>query len=168
MTTATDGRPASEHGVIREFLHSIAEKEMQGRNVEFTFRAVPRERIVGEEGWLEFVTGEIASLPWYETNLPDERTAPQPRAAVGLISLLAGALKSDTIAPSSVTTTSAGGVAVEWHLGGIDLEIACQPDGTAEFSFEDAEGEELEGQIAGDLALIRQLVERLPTSRQWA
>lgn len=168
MTTTIGGGTASERAIIREILQSIAEKEMQGRSVEFTFRAVPREKSEGERGWLEFVTTEIAFLPWYEINLPDGRTPPQPKAAVGLISLLAGALKSDTIAPSSVTTTWAGGVSVEWHLGGIDLEIACQPDGTAEFSFEDSNGEEYEGQIAGDLASIRQLVGRLPASRQRA
>ena len=141
---------------------------MQGRSVEFTFRAVPRGETDAERAWLEFVTEEIASLPWYETNLPDGRTPPQPKAAVGLISLLAAALKSDTIAPSSVNTTWAGGVAVEWHIGGIDLEIASQPDGTAEFSFEDDKGEEHEGPVTRDMALLRRLVGKLPASRERA
>ena len=136
MTTTISGKSASEHAVIREIFHSLAEKEMKGSNVEATFQAVPKEKTYSGTGWLEFVAEEIASLPWYETNLPDGRTPPQPKAAVGLICLLAATLEIDTIAPSSVNTTWAGGVAVEWHIGGVDLEIACQPNGAAEFSFE--------------------------------
>ena len=168
MATTIGGGTASERTVVREILHSVAEKTMQRKNAEITFQAVPREEIHGARGWLEFVTGEIASLPWYETNLPDGRTPPQPRAAVELVSLLAAALNADTIAPSSVNTTWAGGVAVEWHLGGMDLEIACQPDGTAEFSFEDSMGEESEGPVTDDMTQLRQLVARLPSTRQRA
>ena len=168
MTTTTSDGTSAEHTVIREIFHSIEVKEMKGRSVEVTFQAVPQENTDSEEGWLGFVTEEMASLPWQETNLPDGRTPPEPKAAVGLISLLAASLKRDTIAPSSVNTTWAGGVAVEWHIGGIDLEISCQPDGTAEFSFEDRAGEEHEGTVTTDITRLRQLVGKLPTNRQRA
>ena len=166
MTTTTGGRPASERAIIREIFLSVAVKEMQGRSVETIFQAATKENTGREKGWLEFVTEEMASLPWYEADLPDGRTPPQPRAAVELISLLATALKGDTIAPSSVNTTWAGGVAVEWHIGGIDLEISCQPDGTAEFNFEQHPGEEHEGPVAGNMAQLAQFIARLPTNRQ--
>ena len=166
MTTTNSGGTASEHTVIRDILQGFAEKEIKGRSAEVIFLATPEENTGSERGWLEFVTEEIASLPWYETNLPDGRTPPQPRAAVGLISLLASALKSDTIAPSSVNITWAGGVAVEWHIGDIDLEITCQPDGTAEFSFEDRTGEECEGPVTDDLVKLRKLIGKLPANRQ--
>ena len=166
MTTTTGGRPASERAVIREIFLSLAVREMQGRSAETKFQAVPNENTGREKGWLEFVTEEMASLPWYEANLPDRRTPPQPRAAVELISLLAAALESNTIAPSSVNTTWEGGVAVEWHIGGVDLEISCQPDGTAEFSFEEHTGEEHEGPVAGNMPQLAQLLSKLPTSRQ--
>ena len=172
MTSTTSGRAGLEHAVIREILHTLAEREMTGRSVQLTFRAVPKEKTGNQadnqEGWLEFVVREVAALPWHESNLPDGRTPPQPRAAVGLISLLATALERDTITPSSVNTTWAGGVAVEWHIGGIDLEIACQPDGTAEFNFEDQLGEEQEGTVTADTTEIRKFIGRLPTSRQQA
>ena len=106
---------------------------------------------VRDRGNCLLIYGTKQTSPWYETNPLDERTPPQPKAAVGLISLLAATLKGDTIAPSSVNITWVGGVAVEWHIGGIDLEIACQPDGTAEFSFEDSTGEEQEGLVEGEL-----------------
>lgn len=142
MTPTTSDGTSAEHTVIREIFHSIAVTEMQGRSVEVTFQAVPQENTDGEEGWLEFVTEEMVSLPWQETNLPDGRTPPEPKAAVGLISLLAASR--------------------------IDLEISCQPDGTAEFSFEDRAGEEHEGTVTTDITRLRQLVGKLPTSRQRA
>ena len=166
MTTTTSSRAESERTVIQEIFRSLVEREIEGRSVRVAFQAVPTEKTGDDIGWLEFVTREMASLPWYESNLPDERTPPQPRAAVGLISLLATVLESDTIAPSSVNTTWPGGVAVEWHICGIDLEIACQPDGTVEFSFEDQLGEEFEGTAMENMAQLKQFISRLPGSRK--
>ena len=167
MTTTTGSETESQHRVIQEIFRSLAEREIDGASVRATFQAVPTEKTGDDTGWLEFVTREMAYLPWYESNLPDGRTPPQPRAAVGLISLLATALESDTIAPSSVNTTWPGGVAVEWHVSGIDLEIACKPDGTVEFSFEDQLGEEFEGTAMEDMAQLKQFVSRLPGCRKW-
>ena len=164
MTTTS--KAMSERAVIRDILWSIAEKEMSRRKPEAMLHAAPGEKTGEERGWLEVVSEAIAGLPWYEGNLPDGRAPPQPRAAVEIMSLLAAILEDDTISPSSVNTTWAGGVAVEWHIGGIDLEIACQPDGTAEYSFEDRGGEEYEGPVREDLTRLRHLIRRLPTSRQ--
>ena len=166
MTSTTSGGADLEHAVIREILHTLAERQMTVRSIQSTFQALPKEKTGNQEGWLEFVVREVADLPWYESNLPDGRTPPQPRAAVGLISLLATTLGRDTIPPSSVNTTWSGGVAVEWHIGGVDLEIACQPDGTAEFNFEDQLGEEQEGTVTADTTELRKFINRLPTSRQ--
>ncbi len=163
--TTTDGT-MSERAIIRDILWSIAEKEMSRRKPEAMLHAAPGEKTGEERGWLEVVSEAIAGLPWYEGNLPDGRTPPQPKAAVEMVSLLAAVLESDTISPSSVNTTWSGGVAVEWHIGGIDLEIACQPDGAAEYSFEDRLGEEHEGSAWDDMTQFRQLIGRLPASRQ--
>lgn len=166
MTTTIHDGTMSECAIIRDILWSIAEKDISRRKSNAAPRAAPGEAKRKERGWLEVVTAEVAGLPWYEGNLPDGRTPPQPKAAVEMVSLLAAVLESDTISPSSVNTTWSGGVAVEWHIGGIDLEIACQPDGTAEYSFEDRLGEEREGSVWDDMTQLRQLVGRLPTSRQ--
>ena len=168
MAITTSGKTHPEQSVIREILQSLAEREMTGRGVRAAFQAAPLEKNDNGEGWLEFVAAEVASLPWHESNLPDGRTSPQPRAAVGLISLLATTLDSETIAPSSINTTWAGGVGVEWHIGGVDLEIACQPDGSIEFNFEDQLGEEYEETGTGDVTRLRNYIGRLPTSRQRA
>ena len=57
---------------------------------------------------------------------------------------------------------------MEWHISGIDLEIACQPDGTVEISFEDRFGEEYEGTATEDMAQLKQFIGRLPGSRHRA
>ena len=162
----TSDKTMSKNAVIRDILWSIAEKEISRRKPGAMIHAAPRLKMGKERGWLEVVTEEVSKLPWYEGNLPDGRTPPQPKAAVEMVSLLAAVLESDTISPSSVNTTWSGGVAVEWHIGGIDLEIACQPDGTAEYSFEDRLGEEHEGSAWDDMTQLRQLIGRLPASRQ--
>lgn len=166
MTTTTDSETESQHRLIREIFQSLAEREIWVRDVDNTSPVALMGKTGDDTAWLEFVTREMASLPWYELNLPDGRTPPQPSAAVGLISLLATVLERDTIAPSSVNTTWPGGVAVEWHIGGVDLEVACQPDGTVEFSFEDQLGEEYEGTAMEDMVQLRQFISRLPGSRK--
>ena len=35
--------------------------------------------------WLLYIAEKVARLPWHETFLPDGRTLPEPRGAVGLI-----------------------------------------------------------------------------------
>ena len=162
----TSNKTMSANTVIRDILRSIAEKEVSRRKPGAMTHDAPRWKMGAERGWLEVVAEEVAGLPWYEWNLPDGRTPPQPKAAVELVSLLAAVLENDTISPSSVNTTWGGGVAVEWHIGGIDLEIACQPDGTAEYSYEDRLGEEHEGSAWDDMTQLRQLIGRLPASRQ--
>lgn len=166
MTTTIHDGTTSECAIIRDILWSIAEKEISRRKPNTAPRAEPREEVGKEKGWLEVVTEGMSRLPWYEGNLPDGRTPPQPKAAVEMVSLLATVLEQDTISPSSVNTTWSGGVAVEWHIGGVDLEIACQPDGTAEYSYEDRLGEEHEGPAWEDIAQLRQFIGRLPANRQ--
>ena len=166
MTTTIHDGTMSERAIIRDILWSIAEKEISRRKPGAMIHVEPGWKMGAEKGWLEVVTENVAGLPWYEGNLPDGRTPPRPKAAVELLSLLAEVLESDTISPSSVNTTWGGGVAVEWHIGGIDLEIACQPDGTAEYSYEDRLGEEHEGSAWDDMTQLRQLIGRLPASRQ--
>ncbi len=166
MATTVQDSAMSECLVIRDMLRSIAEKEIQRNKPNAAPQIEPTEHSSEERGWLEFVADKVSRLPWYDANLPDGRTPPQPKVAVEMVTLLAAVMDNGAIHPSSVNTTWAGGVAVEWHIGGIDLEIACQPDGSAEYSFEDQHGAEYEGPAWDNLALLRQLAGKLPASRQ--
>ena len=85
--------------------------------------------------WLESTTKALNRLPWQGTNLPDGRKPPKPEAAAALLWLLLNALEDNTIDPTAIIPTSSGGVAAEWHVDGIDLEIECDADGAIEYNF---------------------------------
>ena len=60
-----------------------------------------------------------------------------------MLSLLAHALDS-RVPPPTVVPTSEGGIQVEWHRNGVDLEIESAPSGQVEFFFA-SQSEEYEG-----------------------
>ena len=151
--------------LIQEIFQAIADRETLRHRRGNATTPPAQEKTTQESQWSQFVVRELAHFPWHDTHLPDGRTPPQPQAAVGLIALLSAVLEEDTIPPSSVNTTWAGGVAAEWHLQGTDLEISCEPDGSMEFSFEDPTGLEIEEAASGDLTNLRQCVAKLPGSR---
>jgi hypothetical protein len=77
--------------------------------------------------------------------LPDDWNSygaqPVTRAAVATaVKLLAEVLASDAL-PPQVVPTSAGGVQLEWHEGGVDLEVCVRPTGTVQVLFEDLASE---------------------------
>jgi hypothetical protein len=49
--------------------------------------------------------------------------------------------------PPAMVPTVSGGVALEWHRNGIEIEIEFAPNRTATVSFEDDEGHEYEGAL---------------------
>ena len=104
---------------------------------------------------------EPACRGW-KTNLPDGRMPPKPEAAAELLWLLLNALEDSTIDPTEIIPTSRGGVAAEWHIGGVDLEIECNPDGTIEYNFAGPDAEEDEGPVDQDLIQLKQHVGMLP------
>ena len=71
-------------------------------------------------------------------------------------------LEDNTIDPTAIVPTSSGGVAAEWHAGGVDLEIECSPDGTIEYNFAGPESEEYEGPVNEDLSQLKRHVGMLP------
>ena len=164
MTTAAS-EPASAHTEIwDDLLRSFAAKASP-RAVSFAFRAVPATGEAQEVPviqWLEWTTKALNRLPWHETNLPDGRMPPKPEAAAQLLWLLLNALEDNTIDPTAIIPTSSGGVAAEWHVGEVDLEIECGPDGTIDYNFAGPESEEYEGPVDDDLKQLKQHVGMLP------
>ena len=151
--------------LLQGIFQAVADREtLRHRRGNATTPPAQESTIQGSQ-WSQFVVRELAHFPWHDTHLPDGRTPPQSQAAVGLIALLSAVLEEDTAPPSSVNTTWAGGVAVEWHLQGTDLEISYGPDGSVEFAFEDPTGLEIEEAVLDDLTSLRQCVARLPGSR---
>ena len=162
MTTTASESTSVPNEIWDELLTSFAAK---ARSVSMTFQAVPSTRQANEPStiqWLSQVTKALNRLPWRETNLPDGRIAPKPEAAAALLWLLLNALDDSTIDPTAIIPTSRGGVAAEWHAGGFDLEIECDPDGTAEYNFAGPGIEEYEGPMDPDLTQLRSHIAMLP------
>ena len=59
--------------------------------------------------------------------------------------LVLNILNDSTIDPTAIIPISTGGFAAEWHIGGVDLEIECDPYGAIEYNFSAAGTEEYEG-----------------------
>ena len=77
------------------------------------------------------------------------------------LQLLRSTMKADTPAPA-VVPTCAGGIQIEWHTRGIDLEIEIRSPGRSSVSYEDhRDGATWEGEVTDDLMQLRQLISSL-------
>lgn len=73
-------------------------------------------------------------------------------AVTSVLALLREVMPDDAPAPQ-IVPTAAGGVQMEWHMRGIDLEVCVRPTGEGWVLFEDLEtGEEWEGPAPDRLA----------------
>ena len=79
----------------------------------------------------------------------------------GASDLLLVAMRDDSPAPH-VVPTARGFVQLEWHRGGMDLEIEVHRPGELLASFENsATGEKWERTVAGDVGVLLPYIERL-------
>ena len=164
MTTTSSSNQAVPNEIWDELLMSFAARAKPSAH-ETGFDAVSGPGSQSEPKfvhWLEPTTKALNRLPWQETNLPDGRVPPKPEAAAALLWLLLNALDDSTINPTAIIPTSRGGVAAEWHIGGVDLEIECDPDGATEYSFAAPGTQEYDGPVGPDLSQLRRHVGMLP------
>ena len=76
------------------------------------------------------------------------------------LDLLASIMEDSTPVPSIVPIPD-GGVQMEWHLAGVDLEITLHGAGGGEVSFEDRANSSWEGELPASLPRLRPIVRRL-------
>ena len=144
---------------IRDLLCELAAAEAQGSTITVSSQATSAP----EPSWLPNAATQIASLLGNDEDLPDGRTQPSAAPAATLLRLLTHILRPDNPPPSGVTATWEGGLTAEWHIGQIDLEITCQPDGTSDFSFENRRtGDQRDAPINDDLSEVRGYAGTLP------
>ena len=113
-------------------------------------------RIGGQElhamEWFYPTLQAIAALPWRTDNWSSGATRTQAAAIAYMLETLLKVLDSQTPPPAVVPTWN-GGVQVEWHRNGIDLEIEVAPEGGIEYFFK-SPAEECEGLISDDLSQL--------------
>ncbi len=93
--------------------------------------------------WFVPTIQAVIALPWTSDGWMIDGVRTQQVAVSQMLSLLTHALDS-RVPPPTVVPTSEGGIQVEWHRNGIDLEIESPPSGQVEFFFS-SQSEEYEG-----------------------
>jgi hypothetical protein len=138
----------------------------------------PQQRAVGDRGEGPAVYMVVApdASPWYRAAL--DRISDLTALAVGWNGYDAREVKADMvidaaaflakvafpgIAPPSITPLADGGVQVEWHRGGLDIEIAFSDDEPGAY-IEDRQGGEIELSLTQAVSAIASYWPRLKES----
>lgn len=67
----------------------------------------------------------------------------------------------ETPAPQ-IVPSGTGGVQIEWHKAGSDLEISFEPGQSPAFFYAAPDGQELEGDVMSEEGLVVELIQSLP------
>ena len=104
--------------------------ELQDHKLEIRFDSAPELR---DAKWFLPTRDALAALLQNsDIGIPNSR--PSETSVIGALNILAKILDSSA-PPPAVVPTYEGGVQVEWHRNGVDLEIEINPDGNAEYFF---------------------------------
>ena len=110
--------------------------------------------------WLEPTLRSFADLVNLPPNWDSYGGRPiEHRAINEALNVLTSIMEDSTPAPS-VVPTSEGGLQLEWHVAGVDLEIALPVSGSAEISCE-GPSSSWEGELSPNMSRLRSVVARL-------
>jgi hypothetical protein len=82
--------------------------------------------------------------------------------AMKCVSFLLEKALHETPAPQ-IIPTALGGLQLEWHMGGADLEISFEPNARPVFFYIPPEGSEIEGDAESQEDLVGELIRGLPS-----
>ena len=159
----------------REFVPSVIGTTMESRDflsghvqthrIEISFRG-GRLILEAEEpvlDWYVPVCRKLAGLLDLPRNWDSYNAPPIESQAIGrVLHILEEAIDLDMPRPAVVPTVK-GGVQLEWHTNGLDLEIEIEPDSGGSIFYEHEKGDiiEREGNPEDHLSLIQELVIQL-------
>jgi hypothetical protein len=84
-----------------------------------------------------------------------------PMSVASALEVLSWVMRRDTIVPTVVPTVQ-GGVQLEWHTHGIDLEVEVSPLGTSYANFYDRQNDaQWDGELRFNLSRLQDVVLRL-------
>ena len=112
--------------------------------------------------WVIATVEKLCDLLWLKANWDSYGAAPVDRFTVELaLDILFATMQSTSPSPS-VVPTSCGGVQLEWHTGGIDLEIEIEPAGLIEAFFCDQQmNREWERSLGSDYSALTDAINSL-------
>lgn len=111
--------------------------------------------------WVQSAVERVVALARVEAGWGGQHTLPLQRDALqAALSVLAKVMSSQSKGPQMVLTNE-GGLQLEWHAAGVDLEIEVRPDGSAEVIIEDAaRGLDIDGSLGEHFDTVRALLAR--------
>lgn len=111
--------------------------------------------------WFHDLLTRISELGDLEENWDSYGARPvRPECAVMAVRFLLSYVDRDTPAPS-VVPTNRGGIQLEWHRAGADLEIQIESPGRMEVFFEDERAGQEEFTLTSNLERLVPLLKRL-------
>lgn len=131
--------------------------KVKGRRANFVI-----ELSGNEPQWLSPIASRLVTV----INLPegwDSYGAQQVDVSMlpATINLLANIMRETTLMPA-IVPTQRGGIQLEWHARGIDLEVEVLSQGHFAVLYEnEKEGVEWEREFSSDLTLLKEIVSRL-------
>jgi len=131
-------------------------------SVDFPQPVVEGSRWLESDLWQYSVRRNIAELLDLSDNWDSYGAAAiRPEYAASAIRLLQSIMDSETLAPS-VVPTNLGGIQIEWHASGIDLEIEVESTSRIGVWYEDNRiGVSWEDELSSDLSKLAEAIATL-------
>jgi hypothetical protein len=163
VAVLTPERLLSESGLIPANADPVREEQPSSHDV-----------VVQRGGLRVSVPHRVATKTWFEPLVAelanaalDARGSSYPRRSADMsvareaLNFAIRALRSD-VAPPSLAPLNSGAIQLEWHQGGLDVEVIVGPDEDAGIWIADlTSGEEWTGTLDEAVARLRSLADRL-------
>lgn len=121
-------------------------------------KGLPSEASTPE--WLSPVVERLSALLALPSDWDSYGAKPvDPQLALTALKLLGRVMHNDSPSPS-VVPTSSGGLQLEWHARGIDVEVAIASPHDVHLSFEDASGA-WEKRLSNDLSPLAKAIAQI-------
>lgn len=103
-------------------------------------RAALIEPVVVEERWRSAVDNRLAKLSAYTKGWDGHHGEPPRRTVIAFARSILNSVMSPTTPAPAIVPMSGGGLQLEWHAGGLDIELAIYRPREAELSVTFADG----------------------------
>lgn len=157
-----DWEPRGEPSVCSSSSPGIWDFENQSRHFHFPLRG--QKLVVEVRGntppWFYRVVSKIVDLHQLNDNWNSYGAKRVRPSSIGAAIEFLGRVTREETPEPIVVPTARGTVLLEWHTGGIDLEIDVLNSGTADVVFE-AAGEVVERRVGADVTPVAHWIERL-------
>jgi hypothetical protein len=110
------------------------------------FRTRPRvmltEAIEIQEGWRPVAETRLAKLSTYSVGWDGYQSEPPRRTVIEFARSVLDSTMQPTTATPAIVPLNGGGLQLEWHIGGLDIELAIYRPNEAELTVSYSDGRE--------------------------